>query len=306
MRSLIRPPRLQPGYRVQVVAASGPVDEKRFTVGLEALEGRYDLRFDDMGLFARTGFLAGDDTHRLEALNTAIADRDCKAIFLARGGYGLMRILQQVDREALRAHPKPIVGFSDVTALLASCFQAGVAAIHGPMFYQFAELAPEDKNALFTLLEDPDPGVLLTGLETVVPGVARGPLVGGNLEVLSRLLGTPFQPDLDGAVLFLEEVGELPYRVDRLLTHFELAGALSRVAGVVIGDFTDCDEIEDVDGQQPTARQVLVERLERLAAPVVLGGTFGHGERNTALPYGTQVQLDTTSATLTALEGVVS
>ena len=306
MSSLIRPSRLQPGDRVQVVAASGPVDEERFMVGLEALEGRYDLRFDTTGLFARTGFLAGDDTHRLDALNTAIADPECKAVFLARGGYGLLRILQQIDREALRAHPKPIVGFSDVTALLVCCFQAGVAAIHGPMFYQFSDLPVEDKKALFTLLEDPEPGVLLTGLETVIPGVGDGPLVGGNLEVLSRLLGTPFEPDLDGAVLFLEEVGELPYRVDRLLTHFELAGVWSQVAGVVIGDFTDCDAAADVDEQQPTTRQVLVERLERLAVPVVLGGTFGHGERNTALPYGTQVQLDTTSGTLTALEGVVS
>lgn len=305
MSSLIRPPRLQPGDRVQVVAASGPVDEERFRVGLEALEGRYDLRFDETGLFSRTGFLAGDDTHRLEALNTAIADTECKAVFLARGGYGLLRILQRVDREALRSHPKAIVGFSDVTALLASCFQAGVAAIHGPMFYQFAELPPEDKNALFTLLEDPEPGVLLTGLETVVPGAGRGPLVGGNLEVLSRLLGTSFQPDFDGAVLFLEEVGELPYRVDRLLTHFELAGVLSQVAGIVIGDFSDCDEAVDVD-EQPTTQQVLVERLERLAVPVVLGGTFGHGERNTALPYGTQVHLDAANGTLVAREGAVS
>jgi muramoyltetrapeptide carboxypeptidase len=306
MSSLIRPSRLEPGDRVRVVAASGPVDEERFAVGLEALEGRYDLWFDETGLFARAGFLAGDDTHRLDALNTAIADPECKAVFLARGGYGLLRILQEVDREALRAHPKAIVGFSDVTALLAICFQAGVAAIHGPMFYQFPGLPLEDKNALFTLLEDPEPGVLLTGLEPVVPGVGSGPLVGGNLEVLSRLLGTPLQPDFDGAVLFLEEVGERPYRVDRLLTHFELAGVLSQISGVVIGEFTDCDEPEDLDEQQPTTRQVLVERLERLVVPVVLGGTFGHGERNTALPYGTQVQLDAAAGTLTALEGVVS
>lgn len=306
MSSMIRPPRLRPGDRVRVVAASGPVDRERFTVGLEALEGRYDLRFDKNGLFAREGFLAGDDSHRLDALNAAIADPESRAVFLARGGYGLLRILPRVDRGALRVHPKPIVGFSDATALLASCFQAGVAAIHGPMFYQFADLPLEDKSALFTLLEDPEPGVLLTDLEEIRSGDALGPLLGGNLEVLSRLLGTPVQPDFDGAVLFLEEVGELPYRVDRLLTHFELAGVLSRLAGVVIGEFKDCDESQEQGVEGPTTHDVLVDRLGRLSVPVVLGGTFGHGVRNTALPYGTRVHLDTTAGTLTALEGVVS
>lgn len=306
MSPILRPPRLEPGDRVRIVAASGPVDRKRFKAGLEALEKRYDLCFDEPGLFAREGFLAGDDAHRLAALEKAIADPDCRAVFLARGGYGLLRILSQLDAESLREHPKPIVGFSDVTALLALCAQVGVAAIHGPMIIQLPELPSEDRESLFELLENPAPGVLLTGLEEVVAGSARGPLLGGNLEVLSRLLGTPLQPRLEGAVLFLEEVGELPYRVDRLLTHFELAGVLSQISGVVLGDFTDCDEIEDEVLQHPTSREVLVERLGRLEVPVVSGGTFGHGERNTALPYGTQVELDTSAGTLTALEGAVS
>ena len=306
MSLILRPPRLEPGDRVRIVAASGPVDRKQFNAGLEVLEKRYDPTFDDPGLFTRDGFLAGDDAHRLAALEKAIADPDCKAIFLARGGYGLLRILSQVVGESLREHPKPIVGFSDVTALLALCAQVGVAAIHGPMIIQLPKLPTEDQESLFELLENPEPGVLLKDLEEVVAGSARGPLLGGNLEVLSRLLGTPLQPRLDGAVLFLEEVGELPYRVDRLLTHFELAGVLSKISGVVLGDFTDCDEIEDEILQHPTSHDVLVERLGRLEVPVVSGGTFGHGERNAALPYGTQVQLDTISGTLTALEGAVS
>ena len=306
MSPMIRPLHLQPGDRVRVVAASGPVDRERFASGIEALEGRYDLCFEEPDLFAREGFLAGNDTHRLEALDTAIADPECRAVFLARGGYGLLRILSQLDGKALIDHPKPIVGFSDVTALLATCAKLGVAAIHGPMISQFAGLPVEDREALFRLLENPEPGVLLTGLEAVAPGVARGPLLGGNLEVLSRLLGTPLQPQFEDAVLFLEEVGELPYRVDRLLTHFELAGVLAQVSGVVIGDFTDCDELEDGVVQHPTTYEVLVERLERLAVPVVLGGAFGHGERNMALPYGTQVHLDAANGTLVALEGAVS
>jgi muramoyltetrapeptide carboxypeptidase len=288
------------------VAASGPVDRERFAAGIGALGDRYHLCFDEHSLFERRGFLAGSDSHRLQALNAAITDPDCRAIFLARGGYGLLRILSQVDCAALLARPKPIVGFSDVTVLLAACAATGVATIHGPMISQLAGLPEEDRESLFKLLEDPQPGVLLSGLEEVVAGVARGALLGGNLEVLSRLLGTTLQPDFEGAVLFLEDVGELPYRVDRLLTHFELAGVLSRVSGVVVGQFTDCDELQDDVVQHPTTLEVLVERLERLTVPVVFGGTFGHGERNTALPYGTRVHLDTDAGTLVALEGAVS
>ena len=289
-----------------MVAASGPVDRERFEAGVEALGDRYRLSYDETTLFARTGFLAGEDSQRLQALNAAIADPDCKAIFLARGGYGLTRILPEVDRDSLRTHPKPIIGYSDVTVLLSACAQAGVASIHGPMISDFADLSVDDRDSLFGLLENPDPGILLTALKGLIDGQAAGPLLGGNLEVFTRLLGTPLQPDFEGAVLFLEEIGELPYRIDRLLTHLELAGVFDSVVGVVIGDFTDCDEIEDGQVQPPTAREVLVERLERLSVPVVLGGGFGHGDHKASLPYGVRVDLDTDSGSLRALEGAVS
>jgi muramoyltetrapeptide carboxypeptidase len=302
----IRPPRLHPGDRVRVVAASGPVNRERFEAGVQALQGHYELSFDEESLFARSGFLAGADDHRLEAINTAISDPDCHAVFLARGGYGLTRILHGIDHISLRTHPKPIVGYSDVTALLSVCAHAGVAAIHGPMISDFALLEDRDRASLINLLENPTPGVLLSDLDELVPGQAQGPLLGGNLEVLSRLLGTPLQPDFRGAVLFLEEIGELPYRVDRLLTHLEAAGVFDSVAGIVIGDFTDCDEIEEGEIKLPTSLEVLNERLGRLQVPVVLNGGFGHGERKASLPYGVPVQLDTAAGELIALEGAVS
>ncbi len=303
---LLRPPHLRPGDRVRVVAASGPVHRERFEAGVKSLSGHYDLSYDESTVFTRSGFLAGEDDDRLESLNAAIADPDCRAIFLARGGYGLTRILPGIDRVSLRTHPKPIVGYSDVTALLAVCACAGVASIHGPMISDFAELSASDRDSFFNLLENPDPGTLLSDLTGMVPGRASGPLLGGNLEVLTRLLGTPQQPNFDGAVLFLEEVGELPYRVDRLLTHLQAAGVLNSVAGVVIGDFTDCDEIEDGEVKPPTAREVLAERLSRLTIPVALGGGFGHGDRKASLPYGVRVELDTEIGSLTAMEGAVA
>jgi muramoyltetrapeptide carboxypeptidase len=303
---LIRPPRLHPGDRVRVVAASGPVNRERFEAGIESLGGHYDLSFDEDSLFARSGFLAGEDTHRLEALNASIADPDCHAIFLARGGYGLTRILSGIDRLSLRSHPKPIVGYSDVTALLSVCVHAGVASIHGPMISDFATLDDADRDSFFNLLENPDPGLLLQGLDTLVPGTAQGPLIGGNLEVLTRLFGTPLQPDFQNAVLFLEEIGELPYRVDRLLTHMAAAGVFDSVVGIVIGEFTDCDEIENGQVIPPTTLDVLEERLGRLSVPVAINAGFGHGSRKASLPYGVAVQLDTVTGVLIAVEGAVS
>jgi muramoyltetrapeptide carboxypeptidase len=283
------------------------VDRERFEAGVAVLRSHYDLCFDEGHVFSRNGFLAGEDHERVEALNAAIEDPECRAIILARGGYGLTRILPGVNQAALRAHPIPIVGYSDVTALLTLCAGAGVAAIHGPMVSDFADLPIEDRESLFRLLENPDPGVLLSNLEKVNAGTTRGPLLGGNLEVLSRLLGTPFQPDFEGAILFLEEIGERPYRVDRLLTHLEQAQVLDAVAGVVVGDFEECDDREDEKGiRGRSSRDVLEERLGRLPVPVTLGGAFGHGRRKASLPYGVQVEIDSGAGVLTALEGAVS
>jgi muramoyltetrapeptide carboxypeptidase len=281
------------------------VPREGFTAGAEILGRRYQLRFDE-ALFSRDGFLAGTDERRLGELRAALADPDARGVVLARGGYGVLRILPLLDPAALRARPLPIVGFSDGTALLAHAARAGVASVHGPVVTQLANLPASDHEALFRLLEEPAPGGLLAELDEIVPGRARGPLLGGNLEVFSRLVGTSYLPPLEGAILFIEDLGERPYRVDRLVTHLDLAGVFDAVAGVVVGDFSSCLEPEPTRASSPTAAEVLAERLGRLAIPVVAGGLFGHGTRNLALPYGCVCELDTMKATLVALEGVVS
>jgi muramoyltetrapeptide carboxypeptidase len=302
---VIRPPRLAPGDPIRVIAPSGPVPREAFLAGVEVLRARYDVRFDD-GVFAREGYLAGSDERRLAELTAAFADPDARAILMARGGYGLLRLLPFVDARALAARPRPIVGFSDGTALLALAARAGVASIHGPVATQLASLGAADQRALWERLEAPGPAPLLDGLEGLIPGRVRGPLLGGNLEMFSRLVGTPFLPDVTGAILFFEDLGERPYRVDRLLTHLDLAGLFGAAAGVVAGDFSGCREPEPTRADSPTAEEVLVERLGRLPIPAALGGAFGHGPRNRALPYGTLCELDTAAGTLTALEGAVS
>lgn len=303
---LIRPPHLAPGDTVRIVAPSGPVPREEFETGVRLLQNRYRVRYDPGALFRAEGYLAGPDEHRAAELEAALADPDAKAIVMARGGYGLLRLMSLVDFAPLRARPKALVGFSDGTALCALAHRAGVASVHGPVVTQMPRLPPEDMTMLFGLLERPGAGLLLDELESVVPGRVQGPLIGGNLEVFSRLLGTPYMPDPTGAVIFLEDIGERPYRIDRLLTHLDLAGVFAAAAAVVCGEFIDCKEPANSRVPSPPANEVLEERLGRLAIPVVFGAHFGHGARNTSLPYGTDVELDTRHGTLVALEGAVS
>ncbi len=303
---MILAPRLHAGDPVRLVAPSGPVPREDLEAGARLLGERYRVRYDPATLFRAEGFLAGPDAARLAELEAALRDTEARAIFIARGGYGLLRLLPFLDPSWLRDHPRPIVGFSDATALLAWAARAQVAAVHGPVVTQMARLAAGDREALFGVLERPGPALLLSGLDAAVPGRVQGPLLGGNLEVFSRLLGTPFLPDLAGAILFFEDVGERPYRVDRLLTHLDLAGVFGAAAAVVVGDFSGCREPEGSPLSSPPTDEVLRERLGRLAIPVAFGAPIGHGERNAAVPYGSLVELDTRSGTLVALQGAVS
>jgi muramoyltetrapeptide carboxypeptidase len=303
---MMRPPRLRPGDVVAVVAPSGPVFPDAFAAGAQILGERYQLRYDPEALFATQGFLAGPDEQRLERLHAALRDPEVAAVVMARGGHGLLRIASRIDGELLRAQPKPVVGFSDGTVLLALAARAGVAAIHGPVVTQLGRLPSADHAALFALLESSAPALLLDGLSCLRPGRTSGRLLGGNLEVFSRLLGTGLLPELDGTILFFEEVGERPYRLDRLLCHLELAGVLARVAGVVVGDLVSCEEPADARVASPPAALVVREHLDRLAVPVALGARIGHGDRNRALPVGVRAELDATAGTLVALEAAVS
>jgi muramoyltetrapeptide carboxypeptidase len=299
-----RPPALQPGDVVAVVAPAGPVPRDAFFRGLRILEGRYLVQHDE-ALFSREGYFAGSDARRAAELNRYLRDPQVKAIVCARGGYGLLRILPLLDADALRARPRPIVGFSDVTALLAWAHgAAGVRTIHGPVVTQLGELPAADAAALVRLLEEPAPtGPWFREMTAVVPGRARGPLLGGNLEVLSRLVGTRYLPRLQGAILVLEEVGERPYRIDRTLTQLLLAGVLDGVAGVVVGRLEKCEE---PDGSGPSAAEVVRERLAPLGVPFCVGAPVGHAERNKPFPFGAPALLDATAGTLELAEGAVA
>ncbi len=264
-----------------------------FEAGVSLLAQRYKVVYDE-ALFERTGFLAGSDDRRAEELNRYLRDPEVRGIVCARGGYGVMRILDRLDAAALKRDPKPIVGFSDVTALLLwSVVEAQVLPIHGPMVVQLGKLPAGDVEWLFRLLETPEaPGAVPAELARVGKrggGTVAGRLVGGNLEIVSRLVGTPWELDTGAGVLFIEEVGERPYRVDRMLTQLKLAKGLDGVRAIAVGDFTRCNE---PDGAPPSVDEVIDERLTAFEIPGLSGLPVGHGDRNLALPIGAACAVD--------------
>ena len=304
----LRPRALRPGARVHIVAPSGPVPEDRLAAGLGALQGLFAGEISlAPNIAARAGYFAGDDRSRLAALQAALADPDIDAVLCARGGYGLTRLIGQLDPTRLAAAPKLLVGFSDVSALLAWALRCvGLCSVHGPVVAQLAEVAEEDRERLGLMLAGEDPGALSAETGAVlVGGCVEGPLFAANLEVLRCLAGTRFMPALDGWILALEEVGERPYRIDRALTQLLSSGALRGVRGVAVGQLHACEEPATGNPDSPSAEAVVLERLGVLGVPLVTGFPFGHvPTRNAALPFGSRVRLDADNAALYLQEPV--
>jgi len=266
------------------------VEPDAFARGEAILAARYAAVYDP-GVLSRAAHLAGSDDRRAHELARALEDPEVRAVFCARGGYGALRI---VDRLAAPGH-KPVVGFSDITVLHAWLFGHALTSVHGPNVGGLGRDDARDQ-ALWGLLENPDPPAPLSGLRPLRGGRADGRLLGGNLTVLSHLCGTRHFPDLRGAVLLLEDCNEQPYRIDRMLTQLGLSGSLAQLAGIALGDFSDCGD----------TKPVLEERLAALDVPVVAGLPVGHGDQNVALPHGARVRLDADAGVLEFLEGAVS
>ena len=284
-----------------MIAPASGFERSPFEAGLALLSARYRAEYDG-GLFERQRYLAGSDVRRLAELHAALADPGIRAVFCVRGGYGATRLLPQLAARAPEGAPKPLIGFSDITALHLWLQAHGRISIHGPVLAQLPRLPASTCARLFDLLESVRPAPPLAGTATYVGGVAEGALLGGNLSVLTRLLGTPYLPPLDGAILLLEDQGERPYRLDRMWTHLELAGVFARVRGIVLGTFTACEE----PGASYTSAEVLRELAGRTGLPCAAGFPIGHGDSNEPVPLGVRVRLDADAATLSFLEPAVS
>ncbi|HEY5952389.1 MAG TPA: LD-carboxypeptidase [Kofleriaceae bacterium] len=313
MTAAARPPRIEKGQTLGIVAPSGPVKREVFERGLAKLGDAFKLRVADSVLAPRApdvpSYLAASDDVRVQELNAMLADRDVRAILLARGGYGLMRILPRLDVDALRRDPKPIIGFSDATALLAWAHAAGVRGVHGPLVVQLDRLPAAQIAHLIELISEPRaPGVRPWRLASHGKGRYRGPLVAGNLTMYSVLAGTPWEVSLRGAIAIIEEVGERPYELDRYLTQLALTGDFTQLSAVVVGELTRC-----VDGNPPSgvpdpedaALAVVLERLRAAGTPAAVGAPIGHGDQNEAVPFGADTILDLDAGTIEILEPAV-
>jgi muramoyltetrapeptide carboxypeptidase len=293
-------PALPPGSLIGIVAPAGPVGPERLAA-VPALYAHFGYRCRIYpGCSQRSGYLAGPDALRLADLHAALADPEVAALHAVRGGYGCMRLLDAVDTALLRAQPKLLIGYSDLTALQALWAREGLPTLHAPMAASDLLLPGRDadRDTLFALLQGGlrARDVLAPVLEPSplhVGGRAEGRLIGGNLSLVAALLGTPWAWDARGALLFLEDVGEDLYRIDRLLTQLRLAGVFDAVAGVVLGSFTEAEP--------PTAllQSMLQPLCERQGKPLLAGWPAGHGTPNRPLPLGLNALLDADAGTLT-------
>ena len=300
----LRPRALRPAAALGVCATSGPVrSPEALEAGIAWFEAHGVRVRRAPHLDARRGYLAGGDAERLADLVGLLADPDVGALLIARGGYGSGRFLSRLDARAVRRARKPIVGYSDATSLLLWLdVRARLGGIHGPMLER-TDIPSAARERLLALLrgeragEEPLAG---TGLRA---GRARGRLVGGNLRMLAASLGTPWEIDTRGAILFLEEVGEQPYSLDRSLVQLREAGKLAAAAGIAVGALVDC---ESERYPETRARDVLCELLlDAASGPIALDLPFGHIADNRALGFGARAELDGERGALLPLEPVV-
>lgn len=314
---LVKPPPLLEGDTIALVAPASPLSESLVRQAVANLERRgYRVRLAVLPGRER-GYLAADDATRARALNDLLRDGGVKAIICLRGGYGSPRILDRIDYATLRRQPKIIIGYSDITALLLAIHRkAGVVCFHGPMGKEWGlgrGISPYSEQYYWSLLaagtapiEDWG-GKRARGMKsptTLVGGTAVGRLIGGNLSLISALMGTPYEIDTRNSILFLEEVAEKPFRVDRMLNQLRLAGKLKEVHGVLLGGFPACDA-RDPDGDLPL-ETVFRDYFEPLGVPVLADFPAGHVPDQALLPLGVVVRLNATEGTLTLLESPVA
>jgi muramoyltetrapeptide carboxypeptidase len=290
------PPPLQPGDLVAVAAPAGPFDREAFARGTEFIAAQGFRVTWRANITARAGYLAGDDGRRTTELNSWLRDPDVKAILFARGGYGTSRIVERLDLAALRSRPKAIAGYSDLTVLLLAATQrAGVAVFHGPLVTAAGKGAAGERDMarLLSLLAGKPGPRAHRGLRALRPGRVRAAVTGGNLSLLAHSVGTPFHVAAGGRILFVEETGEAPYRVDRMVRQLLFAGVFRDVAGVVLGQFSGLGP-----GDRRAVARLFLEALGDRAVPVVSGFPAGHDSPNRAFPLGVPATLDAGAGTL--------
>lgn len=297
-----KPAPLRPGARIGVVAPAGAVDATALLAGVAAIEAQGFVVELAPGILQTNGYLAGAAADRASHLSEFFSRDDIAAIFCARGGFGSIQTLEHLGLD-IANHPKLFVGYSDITILLNWLrSRCSMLTIHGPMVATDLArgLSERSQEHFWDMLRGRKRAWKLSFAETIRTGQVEAEMTGGCLSMLVTTLGTAYEIDPRGRILFLEDVGERPYRVERMLTHLKMAGKLDHLAGVVFGDFTDCE------GEGPRdVRAVIGDLFAQAPYPVVIGLRAGHGAENFALPFGVKMRLDGDAGTLEMLESPV-
>ncbi len=317
LQDVIFPAGLKTGSRVGLISPAGSVDEKQVleseanlrSIGLEPVRGK--------NVLGKFGYLAGSDRERADDVNKMFSDDSVEGIWCTRGGYGCSRMLGYLDYEIIRKNPKPLIGYSDITALNYALFaKTGLVSFSGPVgISTFDELSISSIKSLLFSGNISQGHIIKNGTGktdeytpmTIMEGKSRGRLIGGNLSVIVSLIGTPYEPDYENAILFIEEVSEEPYRIDRMLTQMLLSGRLNKIKGIAAGIFTKCVSNEERSGLSGSFsfREVLTDRLKNPAVPAFYGFGFGHVSNKYTIPFGAMAELDASAGTLTILENTV-
>lgn len=290
---MILPPYIKNGSKIRIVSPAGKINEKYIFPAREWLVNQgYTV---DLGkfVFAQHFQFAGTDEQRLQDLQKALDDPELDAILCSRGGYGTVRIIDKLDFTQFLKKPKWLVGFSDITILHSLLNNMGISTIHGVMPRHFFETngePTENLHSLMSILSGEKMNYSFSNLEINRPGKTSGELVGGNLSIISSMVGTKYELDMEGKILFLEDIDEFLYHTDRMIHQLKFAGKFDKLKGLIIGDFTDMKDNESPFGK--TVREIITDAVKTFGYPVAFGFPAGHDKKNLALPFGKECKLD--------------
>ena len=314
-KPLLKARRLRKGATIGLITPGSPVSDEKFEKALKSLKSLgFKLKYSP-NTRANYGYLAGTDQQRLNDIHQMFSDPEVEAIWCVRGGYGCARLLPHLDYELIRKNPKILIGYSDITALLTGIFQeTGLVCFHGPV--GTSDFTDYTLSQLESVLMNPEGQSLITyhqdekaqedeayQYEVIRPGLAKGPLIGGNLSLIASMVGTPYEWRVKDKLLLIEDVGEQPYRIDRMLTQILQSQNLKEAAGIILGIFEDCK------AKNPEYSLSLIDalkdRLYHLGIPVVYGFSFGHISNQCTFPIGIEAELDTEKRTVRLLDQAV-